>query len=57
MALTPEGGVEKKLGPGSYFSFTGKKKHVTKCLEGAECLLALDCAGAWDVVMADAPAK
>lgn len=56
MEMTPEGGTAKKLGPGSYFSFTGKKKHTTKCMEGAECVLAVDCAGPWDVVMAEAPA-
>lgn len=52
--LTPEGEAGKKLGPGSYFSFTGKKKHTTKCDAASECLLFVDCAGPWDVVMADA---
>lgn len=50
-------GVAKKMGPGSYFSFTGKKKHLTKCLEGSECVLMVDCAGPWDIVMADAAKK
>lgn len=54
MTLTPEGEAGKKLGPGSYFSFTGKKKHTTKCEAGSECLLFIDCAGPWDVVMDDA---
>ena len=52
--ITPEGEAEKKLGPGSYFSFTGKKKHTTKCDAASECLLFVDCAGPWDVVMAGA---
>lgn len=52
--LTPEGEAEKKLGPGSYFAFTGMKKHTTKCDAASECLFFIDCAGPWDVVMADA---
>lgn len=48
--LMPEGEAAKKLGPGSYFSITGKKHHSTKCEAGAECLLFVDCGGAWDVV-------
>lgn len=53
LILTPEGGTEKKLGPGSYFSFSGKKKHTTKCDAGADCVIFSDTAGPWDVVMAD----
>ena len=52
--MTLEGEAGKKLGPGSYFSFTGKKKHSTKCDAGSECLLFVDCAGPWDVLMVDA---
>lgn len=52
--LTPEGEAGKKLGPGSYFAFIGKKKHTTKCDAASDCLLFVDCAGPWDVVMADA---
>ena len=54
LLLTPEGEAEKSLPAGSYFSFTGKKKHVTKCAPGADCVLFIDCGGPWDVVMADA---
>lgn len=54
LLLTPEGEAEKKLGPGSYFSLTGKKQHVTKCDAGAECVLFVDCGGPWDVVLAEA---
>ena len=57
LLLTPEGEMEKTLPAGSYFSFTGKKKHVTKCAAGADCVLFIDCGGAWDVVMADAAKK
>lgn len=52
--LTPEGEAERKLSPGSHFSFTGKKKHATRCDAAAECMIFVDCAGPWDVVMPDA---
>ena len=53
MLLTPEGGAEKRLGAGSGFGFTGKKKHTTKCAEGADCVLFVDCRGPWDIVPVD----
>ena len=49
---TPEGGVAKKLGPGSWFEFTGKKKHVTTCDAGADCVLFIVATAAWDLVPA-----
>ena len=55
MVLTPEGGAAKKLGPGSWFEFTGKKKHVTACEAGADCVLFIVGNGTWDLVPADAP--
>src|SRR5512140_2530026 len=55
LVLTPEGGAEKKLGPGSWFEFTGKKKHLTACAAGADCVLYVVGKGAWDLVPADAP--
>jgi len=51
---TVEGEAEKSLPPGSYFAYTGKKKHQTKCAAGAECVVFIDGGGAWDVVLADA---
>jgi anti-sigma factor ChrR (cupin superfamily) len=48
-----EGESEKSLTAGSYFSYTGKKKHVSKCAPGAECVVFIDSGGAWDVVLAD----
>lgn len=61
VTLTPEGEAAKKLGPGSYFSFTGMKKHSTTCEAGADCQIFVDCAGPWDVVPAgekkEAPKK
>lgn len=53
LVLAPEGGVEKSLPPGSGFSFTGKKKHTTKCAEGADCVLFIDARGKWDVIPTD----
>ena len=43
-------GKEQKLPAGSYFSFSGKKPHATRCETGAECVLAMDVRGKWDVV-------
>ena len=37
--LNVEGGTEKKLGPGSYFSVPGGLKHTSSCAPGAPCLL------------------
>jgi quercetin dioxygenase-like cupin family protein len=54
MIITPEGEAGKRLGPGSSFSFTGKKKHTTGCDAASECVLFLDDSGRWDLVMADA---
>lgn len=44
------GGKEVRLPPGSYFAFTGKMPHMTKCEAGADCVLAIDARGKWDVV-------
>ena len=54
---TVEGEAEKTLTSGSYFSYKGKKEHATKCATGADCVVFIDCGGAWDVVMADAAMK
>ena len=43
-------GKDTKLPPGSYFSYTGKKQHITKCDAGADCILSMDTRGKWDVV-------
>jgi quercetin dioxygenase-like cupin family protein len=53
LTLTPEGGTAKKLGPGSWFEFTGKKKHGTACDAGADCVLFVAAKGAWDLVPAE----
>ena len=45
-------GKEHKLPAGSYFSFSGKKRHATRCEAGSECVLAMDARGKWDVVPA-----
>ena len=51
------GGKEQKLPPGSFFSFSGKTPHMTKCEAGAECVLSMDVRGKWDVVMEKGEAK
>jgi quercetin dioxygenase-like cupin family protein len=43
-------GQDHKLPAGSYFAFTGKKKHETRCEAGADCVLFLDARSKWDVV-------
>ena len=53
LVLTVDG-KETKLPAGSYFAFTGREKHATRCEAGADCVLALDTRGKWDVVVADA---
>jgi len=50
LALTVDG-KEQKLPPGSFFAFTGKTKHETRCEAGPDCVLSLDVRGKWDVVM------
>lgn len=49
LVLTVDG-KEHRLPAGSYFSFLGKKKHLTKCEAGADCVLAMDTRGKWDVL-------
>jgi len=49
LVLTVDG-KEQKLPAGSFFSFSGKKAHSTRCEAGADCVLAMDARGAWDVV-------
>ena len=44
-------GKDTKLPAGSYFAFTGKKPHVTRCEAGADCVLAVDSRGKWDVLV------
>ena len=48
-------GKDHTLPTGSFFSFTGEKKHTTKCAEGAECVISIDSRGMWDVVPSAAP--
>jgi quercetin dioxygenase-like cupin family protein len=50
-------GKEHKFGPGSYFSFSAKKQHATRCEAGPECVLAMDARGRWDVVPATRPGR
>ena len=49
LVLTVDG-KETKLPAGSYFAFTGKKQHLTKCDAGADCTLFIDNRAKWDVV-------
>ena len=49
LVLTPEGGVEKRLGPGGYFDVPGGLKHTSGCAAGAPCLLFQEGPGAFDM--------
>lgn len=54
LTLTVDG-KETTLVPGSFFAFTGKKVHATKCEPAADCILAIHVHGKWDVVPEAAP--
>lgn len=43
-------GRDTTLPAGSYFSFTGRMVHATRCAPGADCVLSVDARGPWDVV-------
>jgi hypothetical protein len=49
-------GQDHTLPAGSYWTFTGKKQHTTKCTDAAGCTLYIDAHGKWDVVP-EKPAK
>ena len=57
LVLTPEGSAAKKLPAGTWFEFTGMKKHLTACDTGSDCVLFVVGSGAWDLVPAEAPKK
>lgn len=43
-------GVERRLSPGSFFSFKKKQPHATMCAAGSECIIFVDARGKWDTV-------
>ena len=46
----PEGGEEKRLGPGSYFSYPALDRHATKGAEDSETIFFVESSGKFDVV-------
>jgi quercetin dioxygenase-like cupin family protein len=56
LALTVDG-KETMLPPGSFFEFSNKTPHMTKCEAGADCVLSMDVRGKWDVVPEKAATK
>lgn len=54
-------GKEHRLAPGSYFDFTGKAAHATRCEGDEDCVMFIDARGIWDAVpeasAASSPAK
>jgi len=49
MAMTGEDGKEMKFPPGSFYTQPNTLPHVTKCLQGADCLCYLEADGKWDL--------
>lgn len=43
-------GKEHRLAPGSYFDFTGKAAHATRCEGDEDCVMFIDARSPWDVV-------
>ncbi|MGZ6163320.1 MAG: cupin domain-containing protein, partial [Myxococcaceae bacterium] len=50
-------GQDMTMPAGSYFSYTGKKQHTTKCTDATGCILFVDAHGKWDVVPEKTAAK
>jgi len=50
-------GQDVTMPAGSYFSYTGKKQHTTRCTDPAGCILFMDVQGKWDVVPERSAAK
>lgn len=50
-------GQDMTMPAGSYFAYTGKKQHTTKCTDPAGCLIFVDSHGKWDVVPEKTAAK
>lgn len=50
-------GQDHTLPAGSYFAYTGKKQHTTKCADPAGCTIFIDAHGKWDVVPEKTAAK
>ena len=51
------GGQDHTLPAGSYWQFTGKAVHTTKCTDAAGCTLFVDARAKWDVVPEKTAAK
>lgn len=49
--------TDKILGPGSHWVMPGNVKHVSECLEGADCVLVLIQDTKFDFIPSEMPAK
>jgi len=49
MAMIGKDGKEMKFPAGSYYTQPNTLPHVTKCMEGSECLVFLQANGKWDL--------
>ena len=50
----PEKGEEKRLGPGSYFSYPAKDRHSTKSAEDSETIFYVEGTGKFDAIPIEA---
>jgi hypothetical protein len=57
MSVTGKDGKETKLPPGSYFSQPNTWPHVTKCLEGSECVIYVDSDAKWGLTPVETAKK
>ena len=54
---TPKGGMEHKLGPGSYLAYGPKDVHVSGPGDNAECVFFIEQPAKFDMVPVDMPKK
>lgn len=51
----PEGGQEKRFGPGSYVSYPGGDRHTTRGAEDSETIFFIEQPGKFDINMIEMP--
>lgn len=49
MAMIGEDGVEMQFPAGSFYTQSNTVRHVTRCMEGAPCLVYLEADAKWDI--------
>ncbi len=54
---TPEGGTEKRFGPGSYVYYPGRDRHTTRGAEDSETIFFIEQPGKFDINMIEEKGK